>query len=113
MASLSTEQALEAVRFFESEPARRIPATEIGDGLPSSDPLRRANLPRATSEDERALEQFGKTAIGQHLAKVNPIINARAQRAVEAAADSAIQKYVAAQRLPNKRRPPPPSSGRP
>ena len=105
MTALSTEQALEAARFFESEPARRVLASQLADGIPSSDPLRRANLPPPSDADVRAFEQFATTPVGKHLVSANPSINERAQRALEAAVDSAIQKYVAAQRLPNTRRP--------
>lgn len=104
MAYLSAAQALEAAQFFESAPARRVWAAQVRDSLPSSDPMRQAKLPPPTAEDQRALEEFSRSPVGMHLAKVNPAINSRVQIAIEAATDAAIGKYVAARGLPNTRR---------
>jgi hypothetical protein len=104
MTYLSAAQALEAAQFFESAPARRVWSAQVRDSLPSSDPMRQAKLPPPTADDQRALEEFSRSAVGQHLAKVNPAINSRVQVAIEGAIDAAIAKYVAARGLPNARR---------
>jgi hypothetical protein len=104
MTYLSAAQALEAAQFFESAPARRVWAAQVRDSLPSSDPMRQAKLPPPTADDQRALEEFSRSPVGVHLAKVNPAINSRVQVAIEAATDAAIAKYVAARGLPNSRR---------
>jgi hypothetical protein len=104
MTYLSAAQALEAAQFFESAPARRVWAAQVRDSLPSSDPMRQAKLPPPTADDQRALEEFSRSPVGVHLAKVNPAINSRVQVAIEAATDAAIARYVAARGLPNARR---------
>jgi hypothetical protein len=111
MRFLSAEQALAAARFFETPPAQRVLAAQLLDLLPSSDPLRQAKLGPPTAEDERTFEEFSRTPLGSHLARVNPTINAEAKNAVESAVDAAIEKYVADRGLPNQRLPRTPSDG--
>lgn len=104
LAYLSAAQALQAAQFFETAAARRVWAAQVRDSLPSSDPMRQAKLPPPSAEDQRTLEEFTRSPVGMHLAKVNPAINSRVQVALEAATDAAIGKYVAQRRLPNTRR---------
>lgn len=100
---LTTDQALKAAEFFESLAGRRILTEALKAWLPSTDPLIRENLPPSTSADLRELEAFEKSHSGKHLKVVTPEINEKLSRAVEEAADLAVDQFVSAKGLPNRR----------
>lgn len=110
---LTADQATQAARFYESPEGKRVLADLLGPGLPATDPLIRAQLPAPTEADRRTFHAFSESGLGVHVKAVTPKINDELLRAVAGAADLAVERYVAANGLPNHRLgPPPPGDGR-
>lgn len=100
---LTTDQALKAAEFSESLAGRRLVAELFKAWLPSTDPLIRKNHRPPTSADLREFEAFEKSHIGKHLKVVTPKINKELARALQKAADLAVDRFVSAKGHPNRR----------
>jgi len=101
---LTKEDAMGKVRFYESEPGRRIVAARLRTMLPSTDPLLTSGLLAPTEQDQQALAAFMQTPTGIRLNSVGFALAQELAGAQEAFADRAVERYVSERGLPNRRK---------
>ena len=108
---LTADQALESARFFESAAGKRIVSANVGNMLPSSDPLALDGTPQIAAADQKAFEKFMAGSAGRRLKEVGPTVTEELLRIVTEFADKAVERYVREKGLPNRRLKPGPGTG--
>lgn len=108
---LTADQATTAAVFYESPSSTRILGDLLRGSLPATDPLVGGDVAPPTEADRRAFQGFSEGAVGAHVRVVTPLINEEVLRAVDEAADGAVERYVARNALPHRRQPPRPPAG--
>ena len=109
---LTADQATGAAAFYESPASTRILGDVLRGSLPATDPLVREDVAPPTEADRRAFQGFSEGTVGAHVRVVTPLINEEVLRAVDEAADRAVERYVAQNALPHRRLQPRPPEGR-
>lgn len=101
---ITAADATAIANFYETPNGQRYLHESIGGMLPSTDPPARQGPSELSTEDRAAFAAFLNTPLAGRLKAAEAAAVTELMRAVDAAADDAIRKYVRARGLPNTRR---------